>query len=474
MRFSRFILFAALMLPGFMPAQQVVVSDPVSIRNDYGYEIIGQLRDRVLLFRDRYDNYEIQAFDLQLRASWSRELEDLNKRGTKVLSVIPGKNDFSIVFMERQKGKHYLRIHKYDPAAILIDSTTIKVYGERPFLPPEPDLIKSEDRNCIVVYNNAEKEVLEAVCFQIDKMKKVWDKTALFESSLTDRTLVNLSVSNAGELFVVTEYDNRKARIETHRFQVLKISTTDEKTIKIPFPDALTADVKFVFDNKNKCLTGAGLWAEKNKERANGAFFTRLEIGFDTVGLIKKTPFDDQFISVLRNKDVEDDSKGIDDCDVAQIVLRDDGGAAMVVERHYEVQRGSAGTTRMMRDARLIVDYYYDDMFIIGFGPDGTLQWNTVLHKKQYSQDDEAVFSSYYLMKGKNHLQFLFNDEIRYENSCSTYEVSATGTFDRNSLMNTLNQGLRLRFRDGIQTSANECLVPSEYRSKLKLVAIRY
>ncbi len=39
---------------GFSAVAQVqsmlVVSDGISIRNDYGYELIGRLRDRILLF----------------------------------------------------------------------------------------------------------------------------------------------------------------------------------------------------------------------------------------------------------------------------------------------------------------------------------------------------------------------------------------------------------------------------------------
>ena len=96
------------------------------------------------------------------------------------------------------------------------------------------------------------------------------------------------------------------------------------------------------------------------------------------------------------------------------------------------------------------------------------------MHKKQYSQDDEGVFSSYFLHRSAGNLHFLFNDEIKYENTCSEYILSPTGAFDRNGLLNTVNQSLRLRFRDAIQLSATETLVPSEFRNKLRLVLIRF
>ena len=71
-------------------------------------------------------------------------------------------------------------------------------------------------------------------------------------------------------------------------------------------------------------------------------------------------------------------------------------------------------------------------------------------------------------------LRFLFNDEIKYENTCSEYLLSPLGEFDRNSLLNTADQNLRLRFRDGLQLNERECLIPSEYRNKLRLVLLQY
>ena len=80
------------------------------------------------------------------------------------------------------------------------------------------------------------------------------------------------------------------------------------------------------------------------------------------------------------------------------------------------------------------------------------------------------TFASFFALKTSDRLHFLFNDEIRFENTCSEYLIDPLGHFDRNSLLNTADQGLRLRFRDGLQISAGEVLVPSEFKGKLRLV----
>lgn len=452
----------------------VIISEPIALRNDYGYELIGRLKDRILLFRDKYDEFEIQAFDNQMRMSWNRKLEDLDKNGIQILAVVGGRNDFSVVYKFRRRGVTTVRVHKYDPGANLIDTMTVKNYGERIFSPPAVDILFSEDKNCLVAINNAERPRMETTCFMLDKMQVLWDKTVLLEDNYFDSSIKAITLSNAGDFFLVTERNNRKAKIEEHEFQILHVQAASERITRAPLPDFLTHDVKFAYDNLNRQLVGAGLYADKNRERANGIFYLKLTPGSQTP-FLRSEAFTDKVISILRRKDVEEDTKGITDADIRQVILRRDGGALIVAERHHEIQRGTAAGRGFWRDGmRIVMDFYYDDLLLVALHPTGEPHWTTVLHKKQYSQDDEATFSSYFMFMSPERLHFMFNDEIKYENTCSEYVVSPVGEFDRNSLMNTFGQNLRLRFRDALQLNGSECLVPSEFRNKLRLVLLRF
>ncbi len=452
----------------------MLISDAISIRNDYGYEIIGRLRDRVLLFRDKFDDFEVQAFDGQMHLSWSREIDDLEKRGVQILSVVGGKNDFSVIHKVRRRSRVVVRAHKYDPGANLIDSMTVKDYGDRVFSPPTLDIVRSDDKNCFVVFNTSERNKMEITCFRLDKMQVLWDKSVTLEEEYYDSGLKAMALSNNGDFYMVSEKNNRRARLDEHQYFVLQINASTDHVTRIPLSEFLTNDMRFTYDNLNHRLVGAGLYADKNKDRANGVFFLSMFAG-DTSHVLNYEPFDDKFISILRRKDVEDDTKGVADAEVKQLILRQDGGVVIIAERHHEIQRGASGGRGFWREGlRMVVDFYFDDLFVIAMHPDGRIQWKTVLHKKQYSQDDEGTFSSFFLLRNTDKLHFLFNDEIKYENTCSEYVISPLGDFDRNSLINTVGQNLRLRFRDALQVSTGECLVPSEFRNKLKLVLLRF
>jgi len=111
-------------------------------------------------------------------------------------------------------------------------------------------------------------------------------------------------------------------------------------------------------------------------------------------------------------------------------------------------------------------------MILFAVHPDGTEHWKEVLRKRQYSQDDDAIYSSFFLFKTPGELKFLFNDEIKQENTVGGYVVTGDGHVERRTVFNTDYQRLKLRFKDGMQLAYNECIVPSERNGRLSLVRI--
>ena len=137
---------------------------------------------------------------------------------------MPGRNDFSVVYQMRRKGHTILRVHKYDPGANLIDSMVIKDYGERLFNTPVLDLIRSEDRNCMVVYNTAERDQMEACCFLLDKMQLLWDTSTVVDDAadLFDSHQPEMALSNAGAFFWVNVSEQPRSSAFFARPMILK------------------------------------------------------------------------------------------------------------------------------------------------------------------------------------------------------------------------------------------------------------
>ena len=84
----------------------------------------------------------------------------------------------------------------------------------------------------------------------------------------------------------------------------------------------------------------------------------------------------------------------------------------MIAERNRLLERAMTAASRSSYvgdDGRgYIVDYHYEDIVVISIHPDGQTHWKTILPKRQYSQDDNAIYSSFFLLKTPKSLRLLF------------------------------------------------------------------
>ncbi len=456
-------------------AQQVTVSEPVSIRDDNSYHVINDERGNVLLFRDKKTKFEVQGYDTRLHLSWEKEIE-LDKKNPEILEVSPLNGDFCVIYLFKQKLQPVLKIHRYSSAANLLDSCTIKVY-ESAFFTPNFQITFSEDKNIALIWYVENQKEITALAFDIAQMRVLWENVFAPEDNVMHRDFSQMLVNNAGDMFFVLKKNNFNSRRREHYLEIFDCGPSTGEALRryiVPLQENLTYDVLFSYDNLNRELKAAGFYSTDNPAKAEGFYYLSIPQGSLNNQTLKFYPFEDDFVSILLEKD-KGKNKGIPEVSVQEIVHRRDGGIILIGELNKEFQRGMASSNYYNRNGfRPITDYYYDDIFLISIHPGGEMHWKNILHKKQYSQDDDAAFSSYFLAKTPMALRVIFNDEIKQDNTVSEYVIRGNGEYDRRAVMNTERKDLNLRFRDAVQVSASEIVVPSERRNRLKLVRISY
>jgi len=457
-------------------AQRVTVSEEVPLRASDQYQVIGKMKNRFLLFKSKTsDVHEIHAFDEKLRLSWKKEIE-LDRKNAQLIHIIPQKENFVIFYQYRRKGKDFLKAAKYDPAANLIDSTSFADLGSS-WYTPRYNLVQSEDRTKVVLYALEKQSFYVLHGFDINTMKSTWS-SALRPERILDQNIKEFTlVNNRGHFIYIQEKNNRKSRMDEHRFDVFQVRGEGNQNISsstIAMNDLLSYDLLWSFDNKNNTLVGAGLYAEKNLLRTNGLF--TLRINGNTTTQVHKTEFNSALISKISGRNV-DAEKGVEDIDIQEIILRENGNCLVILERNRAFERriASGGRGYVGPDGGgYIVDYYYDDILAIDLDAEGRITWQEIFHKKQYSQDDGASFSSFFVLKSPKVLRLVFNDEVKNETTVSEYVISASGDSERNSVLSTEAQNIKLRFQNAIQVASREIIVPSERRNRLSLVRIVY
>ncbi len=468
------ILFIAL-CPVLVFTQKITVSEPIVLRSDIAYDLIGEFGGRTLLFRNQNNSFEVVAFNEQMKEAWSKEVV-LDDRQPRVAGTVSGKGDFTIIYSYKKKSDLQLKAHKFGPGANLIDSVNIADLGYL-FYTPEFEIVESDDRSKILIYHIEKQNMIKAFSFDVKNMKLLWKTSLMPEDFNFYQNFRQILVDNNGNMTLILERNNYRSKRESHYFEIHSFYGEDKRLVQynVPMANKLTYDVHFTYDHLNDRLVAAGFFSEKNLGRADGYFYLNIPPLNHDGFLMEFRAFNEEFLSTLLGKEA-DKTKGLSETDIQDVVLRMDGGVLLLAERARTYERRSASMNRTFYDAngRFAVDYYYDEVFAISIHPDGETHWNTVLHKKQYSQDDDGIYSSYFLFKTPTSLRFLFNDEIKYENTVSEYVLKGNGNFERNSLLSTDNLKLRLRFRDAIQINASQLIIPSERRNRLKLVRLEY
>lgn len=469
------LIYMVLLTPAWLFSQTVTVSESINIREDITYHLLDDQRGNTLVFHDQSTRFSIEGFDERLHKKWDKEIE-LDKKRPEIIDVASVNGDFCVMYTYRNKQNLLLKAHRYNPGADLVDSITFKDFGSV-FYKPRLEVSYSEDKKIALLWSVDDQKEIYAIAFHMGRMKMLWEKTIKTDNLIFSRDFHQMLVNNNGDMFLVLKKDNRRSKLNEHFLEILEYAGGEKEALRkfiVPMRGHLTYDAFFTFDNLNKAIVAGGMYSDDNPVRAEGIFYLNMSWKNPENTILEFHPFDIDFINILTEKD-KSRNKGLPEAEVQEIVLRHDGGIILVGELSKEFVRGGATTGYYARNnIRPIIDYYYDDLFLISIHPNGQFHWRNILHKKQYSQDDDAAYSSYFMAKTPSALRIIFNDEIKQENTVSEYIIRGDGQYDRNAVMNTERKDLSLRFHDAVQISANEIIVPSERRHKLKLVKVSY
>ena len=320
------------------------------------------------------------------------------------------------------------------------------------------------------------ERIVQTFAFDLKNRELLWQSKFEFPDINFREEYRKTIISNNGTMFLIFEKNNYRFRVEEHHMDIMRYDRVGKKfdLASIPITEFITYDAYFQYDNVNQKLNIIGLYSDRNSSTTDGIY----QILMDGVDMSKQKlsiiDYNEELIADFHGK-YNPKKESLYNLDVQDVVLREDGGLLLIAEENKEFERLSYGARRdYYSGSRYSVDYYYEDIILISIHPDGNSHWQKLLPKRQYSNDDDAVYSSYFLFKNPSFLRILYNDEIRNENTVSEYILNGAGDISRRSLMSTDNHKLRLQIKNAVQISTNELVVPSVRGKKLKLVRLRY
>lgn len=467
----RFTIISILfMIVETLSCQSVIVSEDIPLRSDMRYEVLSLDNGKALLFRDRVFEQDIVGFDEALNKKWTQELQFERKR-IGIIGLVSGETNMTIFYHFREGMTLFIVGRKYDENAQVVQSDTLITF-ESILNTPDYFLAKSKNHKKCVIFTTERNRSISAWGLDVDSLTVDWQHVQELEDGSISRDFRQTLVSNEGRGYLIFESDNRWTQRKSHRLEIVPLDSAENRII-IPLGGTLCYDVRFEFNDGDESIVGSCSFSEKSDLKTIG--IKTFDVGFKSATdyALSTIRFSDELLQDIYGKKVNK-KKGLRDLVIRHLQPRSDGGLVVFGELSKEYSRRPSFASASSAYSRRWVDYYFEDIVAFSIHPDGQLHWSEVLHKRQYSQDDDAMYSSFFVFELPAQLRILFNDEIRSENTVSEYIVTGRGLKERKNLMSTDYQNLKLRFREAIQTGGRSLIVPSLKGNRLALVKIVY
>ncbi len=457
-------------------AQQVTVSKEISTRTDYAYEILGQIGDRILLYRDKGNEKKIEVFDESLKYLYDREIR-LKRQKSNVYSIVVQEEKFSVFSGFRKKGKYSLYAHSFDKDVHPLDTVTL-IDKVEDFKLKHFTSVISNDRSKTLLFGASSDDLMHFYVIDNDSIHVLWSKEILVKDFDVREDYQHAFITNEGEFNVLFYDRNKESKKGEHQFLLLGANRNEDVfTNKFIVYKKYIIDIECRYDDRNNRIVMAGLASEDQEDEADSYFFYSNELSdLDEENGIEYKNFDAQFITEVYGEKLGK-KKRLDHFITRDVIVRNDGGIILVTEMEKEFyRRSSFNSVSRNRNGygRGWVDLYNEDIILISINKDGTEDWKKILYKKQFAQDDDGVFSSFYIFKNPSRIRLIYNDEIKNNITVSEYVLDPLGRHERNSLLSTEYQNLKLRWKDAIQISPTAMLIPSEKNTRLSLVKVDY
>jgi len=251
-------------------AQKVTVSKDMPLKSDVAYDLLGQVGDNILLYRDRgNDNHKVEVFDNEMAFVKEREIR-FEKKKVDVLGVVPGDSTFNIMYSYREDDEVIHRIRRYNGNMILTDSTELfrlpKTFKKKNFL-----IETSENKKFSILFHFEDKHVMEFYLVRHDSLdiqhKKILE---VLDLDLRDR-FKEIVLTDRGEIVILLEQKNsRFSKDENHIGLFVMDTGTSFKYTRINNYGIVISDLTLSFDNINRRICVVGLWHDKHKDASKG------------------------------------------------------------------------------------------------------------------------------------------------------------------------------------------------------------
>jgi hypothetical protein len=337
----------------------------------------------------------------------------------------------------------------------------------------------SDNKKVILIYSATNKGgEIDFECKWLD------DNATITKSSKTSFKTDNtpehgeVNVANDGTVYMAA-YTPLGSQNYTDQYWILKLTPGAEnfESKELELGDKYATAGYTKVDNVNNRVYFGGFYSDTKNGNFDGFIYAAYDIATGVYTTKRFIPFDSELAAAAGPH-----SRGhaFDNYVVRQLIVKNDGGFVMISEVNFITTRSSFAPgfgyysfyTPYMNSA--VREYHYNDVMALAYDKNGVREWNAFIHKQQYSQEDEGVFSSYALLNTGGTLAFLYNDFDSRNSRIQLSTISAEGKSETHGLSTEGNESPDWLPKSSKQVAGRVMVVPCFHKKQICFARVSF
>ena len=382
------------------------------------YSVVGMTGGRLYNYYNSVEGAMLEAYD-----------DSMNKTATILLDFFPDKiyqtrfisypNKIIILYQALESNKVVQYAAMLDEKARLLgkpielSATKTGIFGA---MKNYYYSVVSDDKKKILIYSVNEKgDRIEFDGRWLDDSLKVIKKSKASFNAERLLTSGDMSIGNDGTVYM-SAYTTIGAQNYADKYWLLSLQQGDNKFVshEMNLSSKYATGGYLKVDNVNRRVYFGGFYTSKRNGSNEGIIFSSFDVSSGTYENLKYIPFDNDLIAAASRREK---NHPFDNYMVRQLIVRNDGGFVLVSEVNYITTRptytpgmGYYSSFYSPNNSAMIREYHYNDIMALSYSKDAVKQWQSIIPKEQYSQEDGGIFSSYLMLNSGGSLAFLYND----------------------------------------------------------------
>jgi len=486
----RFTVICWLMMAlNFVQAQEITLSSPVKTPSKLiDFEILGKNDNGIFVHYYSNVKNEIEVFNQHLRPVIRRDIE-LKDRNSRIESVLLREKGGVVFYSHNENDKQYLKAKILSGNLSLSNSfTVIDSIVKNRNIGFEPYYIKQSPlRKYFLVFNIYDERNKFSVKYSVYDEELEYVDGGVFENFQERIVLKSFKINDDGVVYAVMARKAKRAEINEYIYDEIytfayHINTKRGVQQTSDYNGYMFKDFATEIDSKSgKAFTTANYINTNNKTDIGFVIMTS-ETNTSEQGQMKY-PFTESEMTSMNSFITKN---WIDQALIIKpkkMMPQSDGGCLVILESQYRV-------TKVVRDlpsmhsypymtnnnysSRVYSEDNYFDITAVSIDGKGRVNWNIVLPKKQITEGDGGLYSSFFMYESNHLLKFLFNEDIYSSGNFVEYNVNPIGMSKRVSILNSEREQFLPIPRRGVQISESEIIIPSEQKRSLQLLLLKY